>query len=144
MSTTFLPLAVLAAVPIAVLLQRALRRCLPLAFASTLIGFIVAGVLFASRLSSPVQLLPLLIIDPMGCLYGMLITAAAAATAIMSYTYVKGLFRSDEYFLFLSLAALGAAIIIFARHFASFFLGLEMMSVSFYALIAFKQRRPWG
>ena len=131
-------LLVLAAVPIAILVRSALYRSLFLTALTALVGFVAAGTLF---FSSPAQTLPLplFVIDSVGCLYGILVTAAASAIVLMSYTYVKGLSRCDEYFLFLSLAVLGAAILLFARHFASFFLGLEIMSLSSYALIAYRK-----
>jgi NADH-quinone oxidoreductase subunit N len=145
-STDLLPLAILATVPVATLLQRAIRRCLPVALLLNVTGYLCAGLLFALHISHPaVQLTPLLIIDSFGCFYASLISAAAIAIALISYTYVKKLpVRHDEYYLFLSIATLGATAITFANHFAAFFLGLETLSVSLYALIAYRRTAPQG
>jgi NADH-quinone oxidoreductase subunit N len=48
--------------------------------------------------------------------------------------------RTEEHGMLLALAALGAAVLVSARHCVSLFLGLELLSVSLYALIAFDRR----
>jgi NADH-quinone oxidoreductase subunit N len=48
--------------------------------------------------------------------------------------------HAEEYCMLLVLAALGTAVLVSARHFVTLFLGLELLSVSLYALIAFSRR----
>ena len=135
------PLAILASVPIVVLIQQIIHRGLLAACLINVLGYLGACGLFALHISQPsAHPTPLLVIDSFGCFYAALISAAAIAIAFISYTYVKGLTgRRAEYYLFLSLATLGATIIVFANHFAAFFLGLETLSISLYALIAYKK-----
>ena len=45
---------------------------------------------------------------------------------------------------YLLLGTLGSAVIVMSVHFASFFLGLEILSVSLYALIAYNRKGPLG
>jgi NADH-quinone oxidoreductase subunit N len=139
--SALLPLGILASIPIVVLVQQVIHRGLPAALLINVLGYLVSGVLFASHISQPAtQLTPLLVIDRFGCFYAALIAAAAIAIAVISYTYVKKLsVLRDEYYLFLSLATLGATIIVLANHFAAFFLGLETLSISLYALIGYKK-----
>jgi NADH-quinone oxidoreductase subunit N len=49
--------------------------------------------------------------------------------------------QRDEYYVLLLLAALGSVVLASAAHFVSFFLGLELLSVSLYALIAYPRTR---
>ena len=48
----------------------------------------------------------------------------------------------DEVYVLLLVATLGAAVLVASSHFASFFLGLELLSVSLYGLIAYLRARP--
>ena len=52
--------------------------------------------------------------------------------------------RCEEYYLLLVLAATGAAGLAASVHFASFFLSLELLSVSLYALVAYQRTDPLG
>ena len=49
--------------------------------------------------------------------------------------------QREEYYVLLLLAALGSLVLVSATHFVSFFLGLELLSVSLYALIAYPRTR---
>jgi NADH-quinone oxidoreductase subunit N len=87
---------------------------------------------------TPRQVTPLMVIDHYALLYMALILAAGLATAILSFGYMKDLaINREEYYLLLLLAILGAMIIVCSSHLASFFLGLEILSISLYALIAY-------
>jgi NADH-quinone oxidoreductase subunit N len=62
---------------------------------------------------------------------------------LISRDYLPGLSdESDEYYLLLLLATLGAVVLAYSSHVASLLLGLELMSVSLYALIAYPSRAP--
>src|SRR5208282_6100603 len=47
--------------------------------------------------------------------------------------------RHDEYYVLLLIATMGSAVLAASSHFVSFFLGLELLSVSLYALIAYQR-----
>ena len=132
-------IALLAATPLIALLQLSIRRCLPVTLAITAAGFFSAGFLFASRIGLPAEVFSFFIIDSLGCCYAALVMSSAAAVCLISYSYVKRLPRPDEYYVLVGLAALGAVVIIFARHYAALFLGLEVVSVSSCALIAYRK-----
>ncbi len=77
-------------------------------------------------------------VDGYARLYMGLVCGAALATALVSYGYMK---RSrvvrEEYYIFIMTAALGASAIVCSTHFVSFFIGLELLSVSLYVLISY-------
>ena len=84
---------------------------------------------------------PLLIIDDYTLFYIGLMLAAAFAVAVLSYDYLEiHADRPEEYYILLLGATLGAMVIVASSHFASFFLGLEALSVSLYVLIAYPHR----
>jgi NADH-quinone oxidoreductase subunit N len=86
----------------------------------------------------PRQVTPLLIIDNYTLFYWGLIFAAAFFVILLSYRYFKDKgINSEEYYILIFNAVLGAAVIAASDHFISFFLGLELLSVSLYVLIAY-------
>jgi NADH-quinone oxidoreductase subunit N len=52
--------------------------------------------------------------------------------------------QKEEYFIVLFIASLGAAILILANHFVTFFLGLETLSIALYILIAYIKYRDYS
>jgi len=137
------PLIVLAATSIAVMAAIALRRKHVATAALTMLGLAAALIvlpLAASRPSSRVT--PLLILDPYARFYIGVVLAATIATAGLSYGYLeKQSVRREEFYVLLLLATLGAVVLVASGHFASFFLGLETLSVSLYGLIAYPRVR---
>ena len=49
--------------------------------------------------------------------------------------------RREEYYILLILATLGAVVLVISKHFVSLFLGLEILSVSLYSMIAYLRKR---
>lgn len=94
--------------------------------------------LFAAAGEAPVTVTPLLVIDDFSIFSMGLIFAASFAITLISYGYNGGSEgRHTEYYILLMLSALGAAVLACSRHFASFFLGLETLSVSLFGLVAY-------
>jgi NADH-quinone oxidoreductase subunit N len=92
--------------------------------------------------SIPRLVTPLLIIDRYAYFYVGLIAAAALAVGLLSYDYLQRHHGyREEYYVLLTLATLGSAILVASNHFVSFFLGLEILSVSLYGLIAYFRGR---
>jgi signal transduction histidine kinase len=137
--TAVMPLLILAAAPVAIMLVIAVRRSHILTFALSA-GAVVAA-LAAIPLAAtlvPRQVSALLIIDAYALFFTGLILLAGLFVLLLSYDYLKGREESrEEFYLLLLTALLGAAILTASSHFASFFLGLEVLSVSLYALIAY-------
>ena len=87
---------------------------------------------------APRQVTPLFVIDGYALFYMGLIFAASIAVLLLSYGYLAA--RSEppeEFYLLVLLATLGAIALVASDHFASFFLGLEMLSISLLGLIAY-------
>lgn len=88
---------------------------------------------------------PLLLLDHYALLYQALFLLVAAAVMLLSYGYLDRHERHcEEFYVLILLATLGAMVLVASAHFASFFLGLELLSISLYALIALRQDRALG
>jgi NADH-quinone oxidoreductase subunit N len=97
---------------------------------------------FALRL--PQTVTPLLHIENYSCFYMALILIAALATTALSHGYMKGYGGNrEELYLLLLLSTLGGLVLVASCHFASFFIGLELLSVPMYGMAAYlvKERR---
>lgn len=138
-----LPLIVVAGTSVAVLVGIAIRRSHQLSALITLAGLGASfGTLWTVNSIVPRQVTPLLIVDRYGVVYMGLMLAAAIFVTLLSYEYLErqpGL--HEEYYALLLLSTLGAQTLVLSSHFASFFLGLELLSVSLYALAAYVRGR---
>lgn len=93
---------------------------------------------------SPQIVTPLLVVDSYSCFYMAVVLATGLATATLSHAYMEGFDgNKEEVYLLLNLSVLGGLVLVCARHFASFFIGLELLSVPLYGLIGYlvKERR---
>lgn len=89
------------------------------------------------------QVTPLLISDPYSAFFSLLILFASFITALLAKDYLKSRTgENEEFYLLLILSTLGALILVSATHLASFLLGLELLGVALYALIAYPERGP--
>jgi NADH-quinone oxidoreductase subunit N len=71
-----------------------------------------------------------------------LILLTALALTMLSYAYFEQREeRKEEYYILLILATLGACTLAISKHFISLFLGLEILSVSLYSMIAYLRKR---
>jgi NADH-quinone oxidoreductase subunit N len=136
-----LPLIILAATPAVVLLVIAFLRSHLLTLLLTLLGLLLAfGALFVARPGGPQNVTPLLIVDGYALFYVGLLVTAAFVSAVLAYGYLeRHADRREEFYVLLLLATLGAAVLAASNHFASFFLGLEILSVSLYVLVAYRR-----
>jgi NADH-quinone oxidoreductase subunit N len=141
------PFVAIVAASLVVMIGISFSRNLAVVALLTVTGLSMSlGLLFTeSAAVMPRQATQLLILDRFSLLYVGLILSAAICVAIMSYAYLKD--RSgayEEFFLLLLFASLGGAVLAASNHFVSFFLGLEVLSVALYGLIAYptEQERP--
>jgi NADH-quinone oxidoreductase subunit N len=139
---SLLPLLALAAGATALMLQIAFVRNIKLTVLLTLATLIAAtlSIVWAGE-SAPRFVTPLLRADKLALVFSALFCIAGAVTALLSMDYLNN--RGDEpeeYFLLLVLSTLGACVLAYASHLASLLLGLELMSVSLYALIAYPDK----
>jgi NADH-quinone oxidoreductase subunit N len=138
-----LPLIVLAGTSVLVMVGIAVRRSHRFTLGLTLLGLAVAfGSLWIAAPLAPRQVTPLLVIDHYSLFYFGLLIAAGFAVALLAYDYLAKMdINREELYLLLLIATTGAAILVASSHFASFFLGLEMLSVSLYAMVAYLRPR---
>jgi NADH-quinone oxidoreductase subunit N len=134
-----LPLLTIATTAVVVMLAIAIRRNHKVAAAISLIGIAVAlGSLALAASAGPRQVATLFVLDGYARLYMGLLLGAAGFALLFGYDYFKQ--RSDrpeEFYLLVLLATTGAMVLVVSRHFVSLFLGLELLSVALYSLIAY-------
>jgi NADH-quinone oxidoreductase subunit N len=135
---TLLPLLILGASPVVVMLVIAFYRSHALICALTAISLAAC---WASLLcTSPSALVAgaFLVIDDFARFYITLLLGASLVTALLAFNYLR-IWQCvrEEFYPLLLTATLGCSVLICANHFAAFFLGLEILSVSLYALIAY-------
>jgi NADH-quinone oxidoreductase subunit N len=134
-----LPLVVLATTSVVLMLVIAFQRNYKINFLITLAGLILAFVslLFVGT-DRPLQITSILVINGSSVFYIGLLISGCFIAALLSYGYIekyKG--NREEYYILLIIATLGSSILVASDHFISFFLGLEILSVSLYGLIAY-------
>lgn len=133
-----LPLLILSATIVAVLLLIAFKRNYRLTALLALSGLLLAMVSLPLVADEAQQVTPLVIVDSYAIFYIGLLLVATVVIVVLSYRFLASYEENrEEFYLLLLLAALGSAVLVVADHFASFFLGLELLSVSLYALIAY-------
>lgn len=138
--------------PIAIVVVGAVLLLLILAFQRShgfALAWSLAVLAFGSAslfLTGPaVEVTPLLRMDDYARFFIGLIYGATSVTLFLSHDYMRSRGNpAHEHYLLLILAAVGAAVLVASTHFASFFLGLEILSVSLYALLAFLRRTERG
>src|SRR5579862_8537795 len=138
-----LPLLLIAATSIVVMLGIAFRRSHAFTAGLAMIGLTGAFVsICAIAPFAPRQVTALLLVDQYSLFYMGLIVASAAVVAIFSFPYLENhRGHREELYLLLLLATLGCAVLVASVHFVSFLLGLEILSVSLYAMVAYFKDR---
>jgi NADH-quinone oxidoreductase subunit N len=90
----------------------------------------------------PRQVTQLLILDQYAFYYLGLIIGSSLFIGLLAVQYFEGYDENrEEFYLLLLLATLGSGILVASDHFAAFFLGLEILSVSLYVMIAYTRFR---
>lgn len=85
----------------------------------------------------------LLIVDRAALFFMGLIFSSALAVTMLAYDYLgRHGVRREEFYILLQAATTGAAVLTATTHFAIVFLGLELLSVSLYGMIAYIFNRP--
>lgn len=135
-----MPLMILGGTAIAVMLAAAFHRGHATAVGVTLVGFVAVLISLSRVVPSEVGML--MAIDRFAQFYIGLIVVAASIVTVLSYGYLSRFhLKAEEYYMLLVLATLGCCVIASSTHFASFFLGLELLSVSLYVMIGYVFRR---
>jgi NADH-quinone oxidoreductase subunit N len=134
-----LPLILLSGFAILIMLLIAVKRNYNLSFGINLTGFAAAFIsLFFITEELPVQISNFLIIDNYAVFFIGLLLAASFTVSLLSYSHLKKYAGNrEEYYILLLIATLGSSVLVCSNNFISFFLGLEVLSVSLYVLIAY-------
>ncbi|PRY11321.1 NADH dehydrogenase subunit N [Pontibacter ummariensis] len=138
-----MPLLILTFAALLIMLVIAAWRNHKLIYVITAVSFVAAFLsLFELRGVVSYAIEPLLVIDGFALFYIGLILATALLISMLSYAYFEQQKeQKEEYYILLTLATLGACVLVVSTHFASLFLGLEVLSVSLYALVSYLRVR---
>lgn len=138
-----LPQIILAVGAVIVMLSIAVKRNHSFAHKWSLLTLLVAFLSVFYHRQPGGLVTPLFIIDGFGTFFTLLLLASVFFIVVISYPYLKErLVRKEEYYVLMLLATLGSVTMVISNHFISFFLSLELLSVSLYALIAYLKHRP--
>jgi NADH-quinone oxidoreductase subunit N len=135
------PFLIVAASAVVVTLVIAIKRQPGLIAFVSMAGLALAlGWLCVSPLGSAGQqtVTALLVLDPFARFYMAIILVAALVVAALAHSYLqryRG--RHEEMYLLLLLSALGGMVMAASRHFASLFVGLELLSMPMYGMAAY-------
>jgi len=134
-----LPLLVTAYAGVALMVIVAFWRSHTAAFVLTLASLAAAfGSIFLALPYAPRAVTPLIEVDHYSLYFTGLILAGALLVTLLCRDYLQAREkRSEAFYVLLMLAVLGMETIASSAHFASFFLGLETLSVSLYGLIGY-------
>ncbi|EDP99436.1 NADH-quinone oxidoreductase subunit N [Shewanella benthica] len=143
MSSHYLPAGILLSTILLLLLSIALKRSHIHAFLITGMGLIGACLTQVSLIEAPATSELLFIFTPVNALIsaGLLVILVFLWSQLYHWLD-KSDNTNEEYYLLLLTASLGAVSMISSQHFASFFLALELMSLSFVGLIAYSNNNP--
>lgn len=142
--TALSPLLVVALAAVAVLLLISVRRNHRATATLTLAGLVLGLVSISwAATVTPHQVAPLLIADGYALFYSALVLAAALVVCLLSFDYLeqRGEQR-EEFYVLLLLATLGGLVLVGASHFVTLFLGLEILSVAIYVMVAYARSSP--
>jgi NADH-quinone oxidoreductase subunit N len=135
---TLLPLEIIFAGSVLLILLASFIRGNSLSAAVSIISLVFAASAIPFCRDSHAIVRPLLALDDFACIFLYLLLAAAFVTAVFLFDYLRRFRpRSPECFILLLFASLGSAVLVSSTHFISFFLGLELLSISLYAMIAY-------
>jgi NADH-quinone oxidoreductase subunit N len=142
---SLLPLEILGGGMLFTMLGVALKRKHTLTFICTLSTFAASFLSILYILpTTPHPIGDLLLVDRFGCYFQALVLISAFIVTLFSQISLKMGFpekRKEEYYLLLLLATLGGVTMVISTHFISFFVGLEILNISLYALISYYRER---
>jgi len=137
-----MPLILLTITTVGVMLHIAWARQYHVIGAVTILGMNLAllslPILWLVNEGQPVEVTPLLVLDGYALFYSGLILAAALGVLTLCGAYFESYEGNrEELYLLLLMSTLGAVVMAMSRHFAGFFIGLELMSLPLYAMVAY-------
>lgn len=136
------PLILLTLTTVGVMLHIAWARRYHVIGALTILGMNLAllslPLIWILNDGKPIEVTPLLVVDGYALFYSGLILAAALGVLTLCGAYFESYEGNrEELYLLLLMSTLGAVVMVMSRHFAGFFIGLELMSIPLYAMVAY-------
>jgi NADH-quinone oxidoreductase subunit N len=134
-----IPVILIAATAVLLMVMVAIKRKHRPIFAVSLVGIVAAFIsLWPVSQCVPHTVSALLLVDSFAIFYIGLLLATSAAVLLFAYGYLeRQRAHKEEFYILVLLATAGAMVLVESSHFASFFLGLEILSVALYALVAY-------
>ncbi|WP_047590452.1 NADH-quinone oxidoreductase subunit NuoN [Ectopseudomonas khazarica] len=139
-----LPLLVTSLTVVVVMLAIAAKRNHTLTFILSVAGLNLALLSLIPTLEvTPLAVTPLLLVDNFACYYMALVLAASLACITLIHAYLGGESgkgypgNREELYLLVLLSAAGGLVLVSAQHLAGLFIGLELLSVPTYGMIAY-------
>ena len=137
------PLLIIAFGTVLSLLLIAWRRSQKMILAFTIAIFvcaILASISLVINLTDGIQVTSLMKIDRYGCITLILILIASISVSILSSAWLThSVEMHDEFFILLQLVVLGAGVLVMSDHFASLFLGFELLSISLVGMVGYSR-----
>ncbi|MEH6616461.1 MAG: NADH-quinone oxidoreductase subunit N [Porticoccus sp.] len=138
---SILPLIVLSIAIVQLMLLIAFRRGHALTAGFTVAGLLLTLASIPLAVAVGPQQLSLLSVDAFGMFFTVLLLGVSLASTLLAWEYLRHRkARSEEFYLLLLLATLGALVLAFANHVASLLLGMELLGVSLYTMIAYPEK----
>lgn len=108
----------------------------------TVVGLNLALIsLFAAAEMTPRTVTPMFVIDGYAIFYMAFILMTALACATLLHAYMENFKENrEEVYLLLLLSTAGGLVLACAQHMASFFIGIELLSIPLYGMIAYTFR----
>lgn len=139
-----LPLLVTCATIVVVMLAIAWKRHHSWTFGLSVIGLNLALVSILPALKvAPLEVTPLMMVDNFGAYYMALVLAGTLACVTLIHAYLGGDSgkgypgNREEMYLLILLSAAGGLVLVTAQHLAGLFIGLELLSVPIFGLVAY-------
>ena len=138
-----MPLLILVMASLITMLVIAVKRYHKIIYIITLLSLIAAfASLFEIKAPEPYHISPMFVIDSFAVFYIGLILLSSLFVAMLAYAYFEQREeRKEEYYILHLLATLGACVMVISKHFTGLFLGLEVLSIPLYAMIAYLRAR---
>ena len=144
--TALAPLIVTALAAVLVLLVLSVRRLHRVVAGLTVAGMVLAGasIRIAARVA-PYEVGTLLTIDYYSLFYFGLLLAAAVVVGLLAFSYLEQRRENrEEFYVLLLVSTLGSMVLVASNNFVSLFLGLEVLSVGIYGLVAYFRAAPFA
>jgi NADH-quinone oxidoreductase subunit N len=137
------PLFMLTSTAILIMFSISVKRNHKIIYVLTCVSFLADFLYLQFNYSGSQWIIePLFVFDGFGTFNTGLIFLTSLAVTMVSFAYFEQREeRKEEYYILLVLGTLGAAVMAISKHFVSLFLGLEILSVSLYSMIAYLRKR---